>query len=287
MGLLDYFKRTGAMKHQKGDKVHPATFGNSHEASSASVGTPSKPPPGKKKEEAGPMGWHKAGGFPNPPLPPPATYGRPRRKSSFSCPLCYYLSFLFSFLVVLIILAGLTVIIIYVVFQPKLPKATIQNVAITKFTVANRAGGPLATLADLQSPVLNANIAFTIQVENPNEKVGIHFRDMSVLVSYNGTEFAHSVLAPFYQGRNTTSEVLVDLKASSAPLSQSQGKELQSAISRNDIPLFARIKVGAALEIGTWVIPPGHIQVACDLRASPPMAPQGAKLLSKSCKWLR
>ncbi|KAG0629675.1 hypothetical protein M758_1G121300 [Ceratodon purpureus] len=290
MGLLDSFKQSKVMRYTKGDRVHPATISDSPSpsirSSSTAVGTPSKLPPGKKKEEAGPMGWHKAGGFPNPPLPPPVTYGRPRRKSS-SCSLCYCLSFFFSFLVILLILAGLTVFIIYVVFQPKLPKATIQNVAITKFNLTNRSGGPLKTLADLKNPVLNANIAFTIQVENPNEKLGIHFRDVSVIVAYNGTEFAHSFVAPFFQGKKTTSEVVANLKASSAPLSESQGKELQIAINQHDIPLSARINVGAALQIGSWVIPPGHIHVACNLRASPPTAPQGAKLLSKSCKWLR
>lgn len=288
MGLLDHFK-------QKGDKVHPAAFSSSPSsslrASSVAMGTPSKPPPGKTKKEefAGPVGWHKAGGYPNPPLPPPATYGRPRRRelSSSSCSFCYCLSFLFSFLVILLILTGLTALIIYVVFQPRLPAATIQNVAITKFNVTNRAGGAVTTLADFQNPVLNANIAFTIEVENPNSKLGIHFRDVSVLVSYNGTEFAHSFVAPFYQGKHTTSQVVAVLNASSAPLSASQGKNLQVAINQHDIPLSARINVGAALQIGSWILPPGHIHVACNLRASPPTAPQGAKLLSKTCKWLR
>jgi len=124
-------------------------------------------------------------------------------------------------------------------------------------------------------------------VENPNEKLGIHFKDVSVLVSYNGTQFAHSVVAPFYQGKKTNSVIVAELNASSAPLSESQGKELQAAIGMNDIPLLAKVKVGAALQVGSWVIPPIHVQVACNLRASPPTAPEGAKLLSKSCKWLR
>lgn len=289
MGLLDHFKLSRTMRHQKGDKVHPATYTDSPAPSlrdsSSAVGTPCK---AEKKPHGspGPMGWHEAGGFPEPPLPPPATYGRPRRRSS-SCSLCYCLSAFFSFLVILIILSGLTVLIFYVVFQPKLPKATITNVAITKFNVTNRAGGAITSLAEMQNPVLNANIGVTIQVENPNEKLGIHFKDASVIVSYNGTQFAHSVVAPFYQAKKTSSLVVADLNASSAPLSESQGKELEVAIGKNDIPLVARINVGAALQIGSWVIPPVHIHVACSLRASPPTAPQGAKLLSKSCKWLR
>lgn len=125
------------------------------------------------------------------------------------------------------------------------------------------------------------------QVENPNEKLGIHFKDVSVAVSYNGTEFAHSDVANFYQAKKTSSVVTADLRTSSAPLSESQGRELQAAIGKNDIPLVARVKVGAALQVGTWTVPPIHVLVACNLRASPPTAPQGAKLLSKSCKWLR
>jgi len=142
------------MRHQNGDKVHPAP------STSATLGTPSKT---QKNKSSGPMGWHKAGGYPEAPLPPPATYGRPRRSSS-SGSLCYCLSAFLSFLVIVIILSGLTILIFYVVFQPKLPKASITNVAITKFNVTNRAGGAITSLDDLQNPVLNANIAFTIQV---------------------------------------------------------------------------------------------------------------------------
>lgn len=124
-------------------------------------------------------------------------------------------------------------------------------------------------------------------MENPNEKLGIHFKDVSVVVSYNGTQFAHSAVAPFYQGKKTSSVVVANLTASSAPLSESEGKALQSAIGENDIPLLARVKVGASLQIGSWVVPALHVQVACTLRVRPPSAPEGAELLSKSCKWLR
>ncbi|XP_024371529.1 NDR1/HIN1-like protein 12 isoform X1 [Physcomitrium patens] len=290
MGFLDVFSEKRNMRYQRGEKVHPASFDNlpasSIRTSSAALGTPSKGSSGKSKREP-PMGWDKAGGFPNLPLPPPATQGRPRRKPSSSCSVCYCLSLFFSFLIIIIILAGLTILIFYIIFQPRLPKATILNVVVTSFNVTNKNGGPIASLADSQNPVLNANIAFTIQVENPNDKLGIHFRDLSVFVSYNGTQFAHSFVPPFYQGKKTKSEVIANLKATSAPLSQSQGQDLQAAIGQNDIPLSARITVGAALEIGSWIIPPGHIQVLCQLRVSPPTSPAGAKLLSKSCKWVR
>lgn len=255
------------MRYQKGDRVHPAALDNSPH------GTPSRgAPPGRKKQEL--------------PLPPPTPCVKPRRKSS-SCSLCYCLWCFFSFLIILIILAGLTVLVIYVVFLPKLPKYTLEDVAITQLNVTNRAGGPISTLADLQNPILNADIAFDILVENPNEKVGIQYKGVRVFVLYQGTEFAHSFVAPFYQGRNTSSHVVVDLKATSAPLSESQGKELQAAIGQNDIPLLAKINVAAALEIGSWVLPAGRVQVVCDLRVSPPTAPYGAKLLSKSCEWVR
>lgn len=51
-------------------------------------------------------------------------------------------------------------------FQPKLPKANITNVAITKFNVTNRNGGAITSLTEAQNPVLNADIAFTIQVSD-------------------------------------------------------------------------------------------------------------------------
>ncbi|KAG0618145.1 hypothetical protein M758_4G043200 [Ceratodon purpureus] len=274
MGLLDPFKETRAMRYQKADRVYPATLDDSR------PGVPSKgAPAGRSKHASAPMGGV--------PLPLPAPNVRPRRNSSSSCSPCHCLWCFFSFLIILIILVGITALIIYVVFLPQLPKYSLQDVAITQLAVTNRAGGPISSLAELQNPVLNADIAFTILVENPNEKVGIHYKDVSVFVFYQGSEFAHSFVAPFYQGRKSSSNVVVDMKVTSAPLSESQGKELQVAISQNDVPLLVRINVGAALEIGSWVLPPGHVQVVCDVRVSPPTAPQGAKLLSKSCKWVK
>jgi hypothetical protein len=210
---------------------------------------------------------------------------RPRRKPS-SCSLCHCLWCFFSFLIILIILAGITALVIYIVFLPKLPKYSLQGVAITELTVTNRAGGPISSLAELQNPVLSIDIAFTILVENPNESLGIHYKNVSVLVFYQGTELAHSFVPPFYQPRNTSSQVVVDMKATSAPLSESQGQGLQAAIAQNDVPLLARINVGAALEIGSWELPPGHVHVVCDLQVSPPTVPHGAQLLSKSCQWV-
>ena len=263
MGALDHLKEKRAMRYQKGDRVFPGD---------SPAGTPSRgAPPGPRKQ----MGEL--------PLPPPAPYGRPRRKTS--CSLCHCLWCFLSFLVILIILAGLTVLIIYVIFLPKLPKYSLQNVAISQLAVTNRAGGPITSLADLQDPVLNADIDFTILVQNPNGKLGIHYKDVSVFVYYEGVEFAHSFVPNFYQASNTSSQIVVDLKATSAPLSQSQGQQLQTAISQNDISLSAQINVGASLQIGSLELPPGYVRVSCNLHVSPPTAPDGAKLLSKSCSW--
>lgn len=243
----------------------------------------------QKADRVHPEAILKAGGFPHHPRPaPPAISDRPRRqRSSSSCSFCCCLSFCCSFFVIFVILALLAVLIFYILFQPQLPKYSLLDVAIKQLNVTNRAGGPISSLADVQNPVLNANIAFTILVENPNAKLGIHYKDVRASVSYEGSTFAHCLVVPFYQGRKSSSRVVADLQATSAPLSESQGKGLQVAIAQNDVPLFARINVGAGLEIGGWVTPSVHVQVACHLRVSPPTAPSGAKLLSKSCKWER
>lgn len=189
-----------------------------------------------------------------------------QRRNRWS-PCCYYLSFSFTFLVILVILGLVVVLIIYIVFQPRLPKYSLQDVAIKQLNVTN-------------NRALNAKIALTILVENPNAKVGIHYRKLQASVWYQGTAYAECVVAPFYQASRTSSSVVADLQATSAPLSRHQRMGIQAAIGNNDVPLLARINVGAGLEIiSGWVFPPVHVLVACDIRVS------NSSLLTKSCKW--
>lgn len=254
---------------------------SSFRSPSPTFGTPSKGEYGKKYELS--KEWGKPG-YRSPSLPPPAVYGRPRRRSS--CSPCYVLTVLFSILVILLILSGLAVLVFYAVFEPRMPVYSVQNVRIAELNVTNRAGGPISSPSDLHDPVLNTDIAFTIRAQNPNSKLGIHYQNVSVFVAYQGTTFAQSQIAPFYQGSNSTTDVVADMKATNSPLSQSQGQALQTAITNNDVPLFARITVQGALQIGSWTTPSMWIHVVCNVRASPPTAPQGAQLLSRSCKWV-
>jgi hypothetical protein len=272
------------MKSPKGDKIHPIMYdspASSFRSPSPTFGTPSKGEYGKKYELS--KEWGKPG-YRSPSLPPPAVYGRPRRRSS--CSPCYVLTVLFSILVILLILSGLAVLVFYAVFEPRMPVYSVQNVRIAELNVTNRAGGPISSPSDLHDPVLNTDIAFTIRAQNPNSKLGIHYQNVSVFVAYQGTTFAQSQIAPFYQGSNSTTDVVADMKATNSPLSQSQGQALQTAITNNDVPLFARITVQGALQIGSWTTPSMWIHVVCNVRASPPTAPQGAQLLSRSCKWV-
>lgn len=272
------------MKSPKGDKIHPIMYdspASSFRSPSPTFGTPSKGEYGKKYELS--KEWGKPG-YRSPSLPPPAVYGRPRRRSS--CSPCYILTVMFSILVILVILSGLVVLVFYAVFEPRMPVYSVQNVRIAELNVTDRAGGPISSPSDLHDPVLNTDIAFTIRAQNPNSKLGIHYQNVSVYVAYQGTTFAQSQIAPFYQGSNSTTDVVADMKATNSPLSQSQGQALQTAITNNDVPLFARITVKGALQIGSWTTPSMWIHVVCNVRASPPTAPQGAQLLSKSCKWV-
>lgn len=271
------------MKSQKGEKIHPIMIDSPpssfRSSSSKASDTIAKSWQNFKK------GAGKSG-YASPPLPPPSIYGRPRRQSTSSVGYC--LALLCSVLVFFVILMGAAFLILFVVLQPKMPVYNIQNVRISSLNVTSRAGNPVQNATKLlHNPVLNTDIAFTIKAQNPNGRIGLHYKEVSVYVSYQGTDFAQSHIAPFYQGHNTTTDVVADMKATNAPLSDSAGQSLQAAIDKNDVPLFARINVKGAVQIGSWTLPSVTVHVWCDVRASPPTAPQGANLLSKSCYWKR
>nr|AFK39735.1 unknown [Medicago truncatula] len=94
------------------------------------------------------------GAYYGPAIPPPAQ-PRPRSHRSRSCCCCLF-SFFWKLLIALIVLAGLAVLIFYLVVQPRGFKFYVDEANLTEFDYSNN--------------TLNYNMVLNFTARNPNKK---------------------------------------------------------------------------------------------------------------------
>jgi len=228
--------------------------------------------------------------FLSPPHPPPTVVGRPplksQRKLHRNGGCCCCLIVFFSILLFLVVAVGILVLVLWLVYNPKLPHYTVQDAQIVKLNVNSRNGS--STVGQpLQNPVLNTDILFTVQARNPNHKIGISYHQIRIDGTYQGTSVGQCNIPGFYQSVDNTTTLTAELRVTNSQLTDSEGTALQTDIDNNDIGLLGRVDVKVGVKIGGWTTPHVWIHVGCNIQVSPPTSPQGAKLLSKTCslKW--
>lgn len=271
-----------------GERVHPDFYPEIHEPLS---------PSGRStatglsyQSNFRPINAYTTPGFTSPARPPPTEVGRPARKPHHrkglpkGCRSCLIVGC--SILAFLIFAIGFSALVLWLVYRPKIPKYSVQDVHVSQLNVTSKYVNTTDSQAQpTYQPVLNTNITYTILAQNPNHKIGIDYNQVNIYATYEGTMFGQCTLPGWYQDVDNTTLVYADISATNAPLTTSEGSALQSDMKNNNIPLHARIDIRAAIKVGSWKTPAVWIHVDCDFQVSPPTAPGGAKLLNKSCKW--
>lgn len=218
-------------------------------------------------------------GFVSPARPPPSVIGRPprvpekHRRPRNGCRTCLLASCSILFLFIFAI--GLASLVLWLVYKPKIPTYSVRDVHISTLNV---------TTSSAQSYV-NTDILFTILASNPNHKIRIDYKKVNILTTFQGSSVGQSTIPGWFQEPGNSTTIYAHLNAKNAPLSVSQGSALQTQIRGNDVSLHGRIDIKVGIKIGAWKTPGVWIHVDCDFQVSPPSAPSGTKLLSKSCKW--
>jgi hypothetical protein len=165
----------------------------------------------------------------------PKYYSRPpkRRNSCCRC-LCYAICFLFTLVAIIAITCG----ILYLVFEPRIPKYSIDSVRITNFSIN----------ADLST---NCQFAVNVSARNPNKKVGIYYLDNGHLaISYSGTELCTGALPVFYQGHKNTTFLDVVLSRTGARLTSAVVSTLKEQQQKASIPLNLKADVPVKIKLG-------------------------------------
>ncbi|KAI3418243.1 uncharacterized protein J3R85_013834 [Psidium guajava] len=198
-------------------KIHPV----------ADEESPPTAPPGAPASDKAPSPLHRHG--PSIIIP----YRAPRTRSRF----CWCLCWTICLLVVLLLAVGASAAILYVIFQPKLPKYSIQKLRIT----------------DLRLNVnMNLYAKFDVQItaNNPNKRIGIYYvKGGWLAVRYDNDKLCQGSLPTFYQGHKNVTKLNVRLSGETK-----SGNTLMNALQEQQqtgrIPLSLNVNAPVAVKLG-------------------------------------
>uniref|UniRef100_A0ACD5U5X7 Uncharacterized protein n=1 Tax=Avena sativa TaxID=4498 RepID=A0ACD5U5X7_AVESA len=212
-----------------------------------------------------------------PPLPPPPRrvaaplpLPPPKRRRGFCC---RFICCAVITVVVLAVLATATLGALYLVFQPKAPRYSVDRLSVSQFQVDS-------TLT------ASARFDVTVTAANPNARIGIFYeRGSSLSVWYDTHRLAQGRLPAFYQGhRNTT--VLGVVMAGQAQLGSAVIAALRDAQQTGAVPLLFRADVPVRVELGTLKLWTVTSRVRCDLVVDSLLnAGSQIKIKASNCKF--
>ncbi|XP_048323884.2 NDR1/HIN1-like protein 13 [Ziziphus jujuba] len=197
-----------------------------------------------------------------------------RRKSNRRPCCCCCLCWLLGLIVILIVLAGISAGVLYLVFRPESPKYTVDDVSIKGINLTSSSS----------SSVISPTIDVEVRAENPNDKIGIYYeKDSSVRVYFSDVKLCDGVLPKFYQPSNNVTVFKTTLAGSGIEFTESVHKSLRSAQSQGRVPLELKLRAPVKIKVGsvkTWTI---TVKVNCDITVDKLTAE--AKIVSKKCDY--
>lgn len=185
----------------------------------------------------------------------PVSHSEPPKKRRSRC--CRCLCWTFCMLLLFLVLIAATAGILYLVFQPKAPKYSVDRLRITSFDANRSAAGDNFNIRAAFSVVVTAT--------NPNKKIGIFYEDKSHLsVWYSGTNLCTGSLPAFYQGHRNTTVLTVALTGQTA-VGLDMLTSLQAHQQAGAVPLLFRGSVPVRVKFGSLKLWKVRFLVSCDI----------------------
>ncbi|KAI5073856.1 hypothetical protein GOP47_0011869 [Adiantum capillus-veneris] len=182
-----------------------------------------------------------------------------------------------------VVFLGILVLLFFLVLHPKLPKYTITQAKMTKFSMSNSTTAAEAEAAG--ALFLNAEVQLMVKMSNPNKKIGIDYRSIRAALFYEGLEIGEGSIPRFYQGHRNISYVELPMVGHNITLTPSLGATLQARLTNDDSLTFhARTIVHVRIKIGSWTSHTSKVRVKCHLQISNPTR-GNVQLLDDGCKF--
>ncbi|KAK7300594.1 hypothetical protein RJT34_11442 [Clitoria ternatea] len=195
----------------------------------------------------------------------------PKRKRRSCC--CRFFCWLISILLILIIAIGITVGILFLVFRPKLPKYSVDELRVTQFD-----------LSDNNS--LSVTFNLTITARNPNKRIGIDYRGGSHISAwYMDTKLCEGSLPKFYQGHRNITVLSLPLTGQTHDATGLQNALQQQLQQTGNVPLNLKVKQPVRIKLGKLKLFKIKFRVRCRIVVDNLDANNSIRIRSSSCKF--
>jgi len=192
------------------------------------------------------------------------------RRNRHCCCLCWFIGIIF----ILIALLGIAAGIFYLVFRPKAPNYTIENITIRGINITS----PSSTTG------ISPEFDVIVKADNPNDKIGISYeKDSSAEIFYKDMRLCNGILPAFYQTSNNVTMFKTMLKGNGIKMSSEDQITLVKAQTKREVPLIVKLRAPVKIKVGsvkTWKI---TVKVDCDLMVDKLTA--NAKIVSRNCNF--
>jgi len=201
---------------------------------------------------------------------PPSQLRPPKRRRG-NC-FCRCLCCTICILILLVIIIAAVAAALYFIFDPKLPKYSVDQFQITQFSTDS-------------SNFANATFDVTVTAENPNKGIGIYYENGSKLnVLYSDYSLAGGSFPAFYQGHKNTT-VLTVVMAGGVQLGGEVMNSLQQQQQAGMIPVEFKGEIPVRIKLGALKIWKFTSKVRCDLVIDSLTVNSQIKIKSSSCKF--
>ncbi|XP_054816777.1 NDR1/HIN1-like protein 10 [Prosopis cineraria] len=150
----------------------------------------------------------------------------------------------------LIVLAGITVLIIWLVVKPRRFEYSVEDASIHNFNLTD-------------ANHLYADFDFDIRAYNPNSRVSIYYDTMEVFVVYEDQTLATNAVQPFFQRHRNVTSLQVRLAAKTVSLYGSLPEDLKLEKRSGDIELDVLIKARIRFKVGVWKSKDRTMKIFC------------------------
>lgn len=167
----------------------------------------------------------------------PAFRPTPPKERRNRCCLCFV--GLIAFILAILLLAGITGFVLWVIYRPHQPNFTVTSVQIPKFNVT-------------KDSYLRYQFVLQMDAGNPNKKVTFYYDTFSVKVSTDNLDLADGSVPGFFHGTKNSTVLKADLKSENLALGASDAKKLKSAQSKGKITLDVDLQTRVRVKMGKW-----------------------------------
>ncbi|KAB1211120.1 Protein YLS9 [Morella rubra] len=201
----------------------------------------------------------------------PVTHSRPPKRRS-SC--CKCMCWTVSFLVLLVIIIGAVVGILFLVFQPKIPKFSVDKLQVTQYN------------SDSNSDTLSATFDLTVTTRNPNKHIGIYYVSGSrISVWYTDKELVQGALPVFYQGHRNTTVLNLTMSGTTQNATVLLSTIQQQQQSTGSVPLTIKANQPVKIKLGKLKLFKIRFRVRCTLLVDSLTTENQITIASSSCKF--